>query len=454
MAYKRPGTYIEESLTPLAAASADPGDASAAFVGVLAQGPTRPTKISSWSQFTAFYGGFGDGRNLMPFAVYQYFNNGGRAAWIVRALASDAVKASVTLQDRATVAADTLKITAISGGVWGNDLNVSVIDPGTGTGRFSLVVFKGGTAEINAVERWNDLSMDPSSSRYALNLVNSPVSGSTKIRITNLHASSAYDSTQTPALAANTVLAAGSDGVATADLAAAAATLETETQDVLVVNLPGVTDSTKLSPVITWAETLGRAFVVVDLPQALSGDTSAQTQTAWLSATTGLPVSSHVAAYGPWLRVDDPASLVSGSVRVLPPGGSVLGQYSRIDASTGVQKPPAGLDTVLRGVLDLDTRFKGSELDALYDKGINVIQAQPGAGIVIWGARTLKPGNPDRYISVRRSLIMIKKALVDNTRFAIFEPNNEALWSRIEAIISQYLLTLQQSGVLKGSTPD
>lgn len=454
MNYKRPGVYIEESLTPLAQAAADPGEAAAAFVGALPQGPTRPTKVSSWSAFNTLYGGFGDGRNYTPFAVYQYFNNGGRAAWIVRAVASDAVAASVTLEDRQTDAADGLKVSAVSKGGWGNGVNVSITDSGTGTGRFTLTVFKGGTTESSVVERWADLSLDQGSGRYAPSIINSPVSGSSYVSLTNLHASEAYDVTFAPALVANQSLASGADGAAALDLAASAATLEQETLENLVLNVPGVTDSVTLSPVINWAESTGRVFVVVDLPKQDEGDTSSQTQADWLSAIGGLPVSSYAAPYGPWLSVDDPSSLVAGSTRLLPPGGAVMGQYSRTDASSGVQKPPAGLNANLRGVLDVQVRFKPSEEDALYDKGVNIIKPLPGSGICIWGARTLKPGNPDRYVSVRRSLIMIKKALQDNTRFAVFEPNNDALWTRIEAVIAQYLLTLQQSGVLKGSTPD
>jgi phage tail sheath protein FI len=454
MDYKRPGVYTEESLTPLAVAAADPGEAAAAFVGVLPKGPTTPVKVSSWTQFISRFGGFGDGRSYTPFAVYSYFNNGGRAAWIVRAVASDAIAASIILQDRGTTPANTLQVTAISAGAWGDNLSVGVENANTVAGRFDLVVYSGGTAAANIVERWSDVSVDQGDSRYVSAIVNSVVSGSLLIRTKVLQTTIPYVTTQAPNLVANVPLAAGVDGVAVIDLAAATATLADSTQENLVVNLPGITDPTVLSPVLQWAESTGRTFVVVDHPRAADGASSSATKDAYLSQIAGLPVTSYGAAYGPWILTDDPSSLVRGSMRALPPGGAVMGQYSRVDASDGVQKPPAGIDTTIRGALDVGVRFKPDELDSLYAKGSNIIQVIPGAGIVIWGARTLKPGTPDRYISIRRSLIMIKKALIDSTRFAVFQPNNQALWDRLDGVISQYLLTLQQSGVLKGFTPD
>ncbi|MFE2104004.1 phage tail sheath family protein, partial [Streptomyces sp. NPDC059468] len=98
--YKRPGVYLSETLTPLAQTVSTPGGSVAAFVGTNKQGGSlQPTLVSSWSQYVATYGGFGDTSDLLPFALYQFFNNGGNQAYIVRAAASDAVAASVTLSD-------------------------------------------------------------------------------------------------------------------------------------------------------------------------------------------------------------------------------------------------------------------------------------------------------------------------------------------------------------------
>jgi phage tail sheath protein FI len=454
--YKRPGVYIGETLTPLAQTATTPGESVAAFVGTSKQGgPLAPTLVSSFSQYVATYGGFGDTSDLLPFAVYQFFNNGGNGAYIVRAAASDAVAASVTLEDTETTPKDTLKITAISPGAWGNEVFVDITAGTSGSGRFDLFVYVGGATAAYLKERFTDVSLDPSDSRNAQALINSPVTGSSFIRVQSLLAT-AWDPSHAPAVETGIPLAGGSEGVAAIDLATATQRLEV-VEDNLVLNLPGVTNATVLNPIIEWAEGQGTVFVVVDGQKATSADNSSSYALSLQGMSTGgsaIRSSSYAAIYGPWLIVNDPATAASGSARLLPPGGAVLGQYSRTDASRGVQKPPAGIDTVLRGVLDVQFRFSNADQDALNVAGVNVIKSLPGTGFVIYGARTLSVGMPDRYVSVRRSLMLIKKGILDATRFAVFEPNDQILWDQVNAVISQYLLTMMQTGVLAGSTPD
>jgi phage tail sheath protein FI len=454
--YKRPGVYVSETLTPLAQAVSTPGESVAAFVGTCKQGGSlAPTLVSSWSQYVAAYGGFGDTSDLLPFAVWSYFNNGGNQAYIVRAAASDAVAASVTLQDTETVAKDTLKITAISPGTWGNKIYVDIAAGATGAGRFDLYVYVGGTTTAYLKERFPDVSLDPSDSRNAQALINSPVTGSSYVQIQSL-LNTAWAANHGPVVQAGVPLAGGADGVAAVNLETAAKRLEV-VEDNLVLNIPGVSDATVLNPVVSWAQTQGNVFVVVDGVKPLASDNAHSYALALQGMSSGgsaLASSSHAAVYGPWLIVNDPATLASGSSRLLPPGGAVLGQYSRTDASRGVQKPPAGVDTALKGVLDVQFRFTNDDQDSLNVSGINVIKSLPGTGFVIYGARTLSINMPDRYVSIRRSLMLIKKGLLDLTRFAVFEPNDQILWDQISALATQYLLTLMQTGVLAGTTTD
>jgi phage tail sheath protein FI len=454
--YKRPGVYIGETLTPLAQTATTPGDSIAAFVGTCKQGgPLAPTLVSSYSQYVATYGDFGDTSDLLPFAVYEFFNNGGNSAYIVRAAASDAAVATVTLKDTEATAKDTLKIKAISPGLWGNGVFVDIVAGTSGGGRFDLYVYVGGSTAAYLKERFPDVSLDPADSRNATAIINSPVVGSAIIQVESL-LTTPWAANHAPAVQTGVPLIGGADGVGAIDLSTAAQRLEI-IDDNLVLNVPGVTDATVINPIIQWAEGRGSVFVVVDGQKATSADNAHSYALSLQGMSTGgsaIRASSHAAIYGPWLIVSDPATSASGSARLLPPGGAVLGQYSRMDASRGVQKPPAGIDTVLRGVLDVQFRFSNADQDALNVAGINVIKSLPGTGFVIYGARTLSVGMPDRYVSVRRSLMLIKKGLLDATRFAVFEPNDQILWDQVNAVISQYLLTLMQTGVLAGSTPD
>jgi phage tail sheath protein FI len=83
---------------------------------------------------------------------------------------------------------------------------------------------------------------------------------------------------------------------------------------------------------------------------------------------------------------------------------------------------------------------------------VNAIRYVPGAGIVVMGARTLSSTYNDRYISVRRSMIYLRKVLTDSTAFALFESNDERLWNRLQTTCESFLINFWQSGGLKGAT--
>jgi phage tail sheath protein FI len=446
MVYKRPGVYISENLTPLAASPDTSGTATAAFVGVSALGgPTLPTFVTSWAQYVALFGGF-NGTDFLPYSVYEYFNNGGSGCYIVRAAASDAVAAHVVLQDTEVSPAPVLTVTAIAPGVWGNAITVEVKADGT---RFDLVVTRGVT-----VESFNSLSLDPADSRNAISVVNSPVSGSALVALTYTGPST-YGSTNAPAIVSAVSLASGSEGSATPDLVAATALLDVVITP-LDINLPGVNSSTTINAILSaWAGVRNNVFLVVDGIKGATNDSAATNATAQEGLITGgssITPASTVGIYAPWIISEDPSSTVPGASKLLPPGGFVLGQFARSDIVKGVQKAPAGTSTSLRGALAPVFRYSSADLDAMAPVGLNIIRTTPGAGICIWGARTTKVGMPDRYISVRRTLIYLEYALTELTRPAIFEDNDADLWSYLTQIISQFLQSQWQAGVLKGAS--
>jgi phage tail sheath protein FI len=348
-----------------------------------------------------------------------------------------------------------LKVTASSPGSWASDsasptrIYVTV-EPSTDGGRFDLTVEAGTGGGLLAREQFVDLTLDPTDPRNAIAIVNSPTVGSKYVTLEALV--TWVDATSNPASATTAPLTGGTDGTGSPDLVAAAKRLET-IDTVLTLNVPGgsVAD---VNDVVTWAATRSNIFVVADGPKPGTTDTATEVTADLTTYAGNLPASSYVAVYGPWLYLSDPASSVPGAMRLVPPGGAVIGQYALNDASRGVHKAPAGLETGLRSVLGAQSRFNETQLDTLNQKGVNVIRQITGAGFCIMGARTLNTRMPDRYINIRRSLISLSKSLRDLTRFAIFEPNNSALWEHIEAVVKQFLIQEMQSGLLKGSTQD
>jgi uncharacterized protein len=78
----------------------------------------------------------------------------------------------------------------------------------------------------------------------------------------------------------------------------------------------------------------------------------------------------------------------------------------------------------------------------------------PGYGGVIWGARTLATNaNPDwRYVPVRRTALMIESSIYAGIQWAVFEPNDQALWSSLRASIGGFMDGLFRSGAFQGTT--
>src|SRR5258708_6960787 len=128
-----PGVYIEEipsgvrTITGVATSIA-------AFVGWAPKGSTREAeRILSWQDFERVCGGL-DVRSLLGYAVYDFFQNGGQDAYVVRLAATNAAAASVALAPL-TLAANG---PASSGNNYGIVIKART-DPPT-TSRFPLAV--------------------------------------------------------------------------------------------------------------------------------------------------------------------------------------------------------------------------------------------------------------------------------------------------------------------------
>jgi Bacteriophage tail sheath protein len=97
--YTRPGVFVNQTTAPLATSAGQaPGVPVACFAANYNVGPTVPTFLSSWQQFVQLYGGFTSGSSsYLPFAVYQFFTNGGTGCYAFRVPNSDAVQAAASV---------------------------------------------------------------------------------------------------------------------------------------------------------------------------------------------------------------------------------------------------------------------------------------------------------------------------------------------------------------------
>jgi phage tail sheath protein FI len=159
--------------------------------------------------------------------------------------------------------------------------------------------------------------------------------------------------------------------------------------------------------------------------------------------------SSRAAYYVPWLRVADPEAPAG---RSLPPGGHVAGIYARSELVRGVHKAPA--NEVIAGAVDLESHLDDAALEALKERGVNAIRRFPGRGILVWGARTLSSDPEWRYVSVRRLVLRLEQSIAQGLRWAVFQPNDEALWRAARRAVEIFLTEAWRDGALQGARVD
>lgn len=213
--------------------------------------------------------------------------------------------------------------------------------------------------------------------------------------------------------------------------------------------LPGLTsdDDSQIGGAMAYAKG-ERAFLIVDSPKA--GFAAIPPSLGSLPA-----IGEHGAIYYPRLQVVE--ALAGGATRTLslPACGAVAGVMARIDASRGVWKAPAGREAGIVGVSNLTQSTDDNLSGLLNPRGINVLRAFPGAGIVVWGARTLKgddtASSEFKYIPIRRLTDYIASSLYLGTQFAVFEPNDPDLWGQLRLAVGTFMRGLFRQGAFQQS---
>ncbi len=164
--------------------------------------------------------------------------------------------------------------------------------------------------------------------------------------------------------------------------------------------------------------------------------------------------NSYGAIYFPWIKALDPTGKSKEAIS-LPPSGFLAGIYARTDAKRGVWKAPAGTEATVSGAVGLVTELTDTQHGNLNkdSKSVCVVRKFPGAGIVVWGSRTLSSDPEWKYIPVRRMAIMLRVSIFNGIQWAVFEPNDEELWSQLRLNIGSFMMNLYRQGAFQGSKP-
>ncbi|MFI7407066.1 phage tail sheath family protein [Streptomyces sp. NPDC049627] len=438
--FSYPGVYIEEIESPVRPIAGAETSVTA-FVGLTLYGPRTPTAVESWADFEERFGGLWTGSEL-GYAVYQFFLNGGSKALVVR-VGEDVKYAEADLGHG-------VKLRAKQPGKAGDGLKTTVTHDASDTQRYTLAFTDGTVSESY------DVSVDPAlRSRWPDRL----------LATSQLVELAADKADQRPDAVADKAFTPGTDAVLKTDavLGGLKALAESDVFNLLVIPnqlpKPAADPDTRDSlwaPVVDAAVLLceeRRAMLLLDPPFAWDSPAGAAT-----GAKAGLPVAGvagrNAAVYFPRVLISDP---LGGADRKVGPAGTVAGVIARTDTRRGVWKAPAGTDDGgMRGVRSLQFRLTDPQNGTLNKLGVNCLRTFPVYGNVVWGSRTCRGGDvlsdPWRYVPVRRVALYIEESLFQGTKWVVFEPNDEPLWSSIRLNVGAFMDRLFREGAFQGRT--
>jgi len=204
-----------------------------------------------------------------------------------------------------------------------------------------------------------------------------------------------------------------------------------------------------------------RAFLIVDSAQtaAVGTGSSGLSHTGPADSSNNLlsggQYAINSAFYFPWVSAPDPQ--IGFRPTLFPPCGFVAGIYASTDASRGVWKAPAGVDSGLTGALGLQYVLTDLQNGSLNILAVNCLRQFPIYNEVVWGARTMAGadavGSEWKYVPIRRLALFLESSLYAGTQWVVFEPNDEPLWSQIRLNVGAFMQDLFLKGAFQGTTP-
>ena len=142
------------------------------------------------------------------------------------------------------------------------------------------------------------------------------------------------------------------------------------------------------------------------------------------------------------------------SVNLLPPSGGMAGVFARNDNTFGVYQSPAntGIISAISPAVTVSDDDQSSLNMPLNGMAVNAIRTFPNYGLLVWGARTMAGNSDDwRYISVRRTMIMLEQSIKIAMQAYVFQANDNLTWIAVNSTISNFLNSQWKVGALQGA---
>lgn len=443
-----------------------------AFVGRTRCGPVdEPVHVQSFMKFKLFFGGLWSS-SALGYAVQHFFLNGGSDAIIVR-IHNGAIAASVEL-------AGGLKLIAANPGEWGRYLRVRVnhdtrpllaFEPADSL--FNLAILD---TQTGMVERFFNLSTDPSSARFVTRLLEQEsrlvrVDAKSTVPAIRPDAHGIPGPESDPLISTSSSVAFGSDGddgLAITDDQISHPSLKTAKQGIWALEkaelfnllcIPPLTRSAMgdinaqtRSAAVEYCQ-LRRAIFIVDPLSSWDKPADLTATNGLESAAWGLKCTENAALYFPQLRLPDP--LQKNRLAAFPPCGAVAGVIARTDVLRGVWRAPAGQEATLNGVVDLTISLSDEENARLNSLGVNCLRSFPVIGRVVWGTRTLCGTDSCvsewKFLPIRRLALFVEESIARGTAWAVNNPNDEPLWQQLRLSVYAFMKSLLDRRAFQGA---
>lgn len=442
----------------------------AAFAGPTERGPHgERVRVAGWREYLARFGDLTEGSST-SFALRGYFENGGQIAYLVRTVAAPAVAfATWTVGELdgngawaksapagGGFSAARYQVHASSAGAWANALEVSIAYR-----RHGLRA----EPEVDFVVRPRRGPVEVLHGLSPAKLEEQVAERSALIRVAADPAFVAVAAPHVGPLAATWAavkLAGGHESPAgRPEYEAAIQQLLSEPEAALLA-LPdlhgmagaaGDIDAVFAQLVIGAEGKLDRQVLASTPPTVHRTDEVA----AWVAdqrAILGERGMRTLAAYHPWIDVNDPLGGVIAPLRRIPAVGHVAGVVSRLDRERGAHHTPA--NAPMFGAVDVGDHFDNGEQALLTEYGANVLRCAAGRGLVVWGGRTLADAQiePENlYLAHRRLIHRLVRAMRRAAEPLVFDHNGPALWLALVRALTTVLMQAYRAGALKGERP-
>ena len=433
----------------------------AAFIGRTLKGPiNRPVSVESFSEFAQLFGGLWQPSTL-SYAVEQFFENGGREAYIVR-VANGARPPTLTLQ----AGSGQLQLTGLNPGSR-EYLRASVDYDGIGENepdRFNLVLQRvraAGSELIEEQEIFRRLSVLADSDR----LVSHILMDSRLARVVGAVPSERPNrSERTPGSPIVGYINSNTDGddggpLTDYDIIGSAITgtglfalREVPTFNLLCIPPLAREQDVGFGTLMIAARYCRdrHAMLVVDPPGTWS------TASLALSELREWPFRSENAVmYFPRVVALD---RLRGRHETFGSCGAAAGMIVRADETWPVWAAAEGEDSILRPGLRPASVVTEPERTRLAQAGVNTLTSVRTSQRSGASPRTLAAGSsasPDwKYLSARRLALFVTASVERGTRWLVFEQNADEAWRRARLQVQAFLEDLDTQGAFAGSTPE